>query len=98
MDGLVPQDAAGSGLRQRRPERGDLQGALGQDTRSLPSLPHLQRLLESLRQRLFRSEAPERRQGDRRDRAHGALEQHPAPAGRADGAENAFVFQGRNMA
>jgi insertion element IS1 protein InsB len=31
VDGAVPQDAAGRGLLQRRPERGDLQEALGQD-------------------------------------------------------------------
>jgi hypothetical protein len=36
---------------------------------------------------LFRRVAPERRQGDRRNRAKGTLEPHPAPAGRADGAE-----------
>nr|WP_235557230.1 hypothetical protein [Methyloglobulus morosus] len=46
----------------------------------------------------FPKAAPERRQGDRRDRPHGALEQYPAPAGRPHGAENAFVFQGRNVA
>ena len=48
----------------------------GKDTRSLP---HLQRLLEGLCLCLFRSAASECRQGDRRDRPHGALEQHPAP-------------------
>ena len=55
----------------------------GAGAAGLPQVPQLQRLLESLRGGAPGGDSPQCRQGERGDRAHGALEQHSAPAHRA---------------
>jgi len=60
MDGSVPPDAEDSGLRQRRPERSDLQEAVGLDTQTqhlsvgkeIGETAHMERWNNTLRQRV----------------------------------------------
>ena len=53
---------------------------LGVGAAGLSQVPQLQRLLEGLRGGAPGGESPQCRQGDRGDRAHGALVQNPVPA------------------